>query len=358
MVKDRESIHNILFLIYSLYGGGAQKVCCNLASVLAGKYHVIIAYTNETDRQYPVDPRCELVRIPWGRHVRGRIAKKVAGGLQGVSFCRRLKKERHIDISVSFLITMNQVNVLSRCGDRVITSERANPRIYQPEQFWKTRIIYALSDHVVFQSEKIRNFYGKKTQAHSSIIWNPVMVFCTADAERRKRIVALGRLTEQKNYAMLIRSFSEFHKRYPDYTLSIYGDGVQRQMLQNLIESMGMQGSIFLEGNHQDVHRRIRDAEMFVLSSNFEGLSNALLECMTMGIACISTRCEGSEDVIRDRENGLLTDIGNEQQLTEAMLCLAADPSFRIKLEKQAVRDSDAFRLETIAAQWEEIFLK
>ena len=75
--------------------------------------------------------------------------------------------------------------------------------------------------------------------------------------------------------------------------------------------------SVFLEGNRSDVHTLIRDAEIFVLASDYEGLSNALLECMTMGIACISTDCEGSTDVIRDGENGLLVRRGDEKGLTE-----------------------------------------
>ncbi len=268
---------------------------------------------------------------------------------------RRLKKERRIDATVSFLFPASHENLMARCGDRIITSERANPKKYMPEQFWRTRILYALSDHVVFQSELVRGYYGAWTRSHSSVIRNPVTVACTADPVRRHRVVTMGRVVEQKNHRMLIRSFAAFHRDFPEYTLSIYGWGDLTEELQGLIGELGAEDCITLEGNVRDIHERIRDAEMFVLSSNYEGLSNALLECMTMGIACISTKCEGSTDVIRDGENGLLTEIGDEQGLADAMRRLASDPALRRRLEQGALEEAKNFTPERIVKQWEEV---
>ena len=166
------------------------------------------------------------------------------------------------------------------------------------------------------------------------------------------------RLMPQKNHELLIRSFARFHRQFPEYTLHIFGEGELEGELRRLIGSLGLTAHAFLEGNDPNVHERIRDAEMFVLSSDFEGLSNALLECMAMGIACISTRCEGSADVIRDGENGLLVDIGDEEGLARAMCLLAQDGTLRRKLERQAREDLKAFDRDIVAASWEQVILK
>ena len=122
-----------------------------------------------------------------------------------------------------------------------------------------------------------------------------------------------------------------------------------------MIGHLNLSDAVFLEKNDPDVLQRIRDAEMFVLSSNFEGLSNALLECMSMGIACISTRCEGSVDVIRERENGLLVDVGDKRALTEAICALAQDPELRRRLERQAMEDMKAYDKDTVVKDWSRV---
>ena len=106
------------------------------------------------------------------------------------------------------------------------------------------------------------------------------------------------------------------------------------------------------------MHEAVADAEMFVLSSNYEGLCNALLECMMMGMACISTACEGSVDVIRDGENGLLTEVGNEEQLLQAMLRLAENAELREQIGKAAGKTAERFRRDVVVRQWMELVEK
>ena len=346
---------NILFIITSLYGGGSEKVCCLLASALSERYNVTIGYMEEKEESYPVDEKCEVVKLYWEPYYGRDPVKKVVRALKGASFCRKLKRDRNIDAAVSFLLPANQLNILSKGRERVVTSERANPKKYLPRKFTRTKMIYSLSDHVVFQSEAVRGLFGSRIKNKSSIILNPVSVTCTAEDVRNKRIVNIGRLDAQKNQKMLIRSFNAFSAEYPEYTLSIYGEGEMRDELLGLIRELGAEDRILLEGNVRDVHERIRDAEMFVLSSDYEGLSNALLECMAMGIACISTDCEGSKDIIRDGENGLLSAVGSEEGLTKAMKRLAADPFLRRKIERQAAEDIRELSVERIAGEWEKI---
>ena len=215
-----------------------------------------------------------------------------------------------------------------------------------------TCLVNTLADDIVFQSEYVRQMYSGRIRRHGHVIPNPINLDVKAASERKHRIVTMGRLNFQKNHRLLIRSFGRFHTDFPDYTLSVYGDGELKDELSALIADLGLQKYVFLEGNRVDVHECIRDAEMFVLSSDFEGLSNALLESMTMGIACISTACEGSMDVIHNGKNGLLVPIGDEEKLAEAMCMLAGDPAFREKLESQAAADAAVFSVKAVTEQW------
>ena len=221
-----------------------------------------------------------------------------------------------------------------------------------------THILFVRSDFVVFQSEKIRNLYGKRIREKSCILKNPLLRPEPALEHREKKIVTLGRLTAQKNHSLLIRSFEPFHKRFPEYSLFIFGDGELEGETKQLIGHLNLSDAVFLEKNDPDVLQRIRDAEMFVLSSNFEGLSNALLECMSMGIACISTRCEGSVDVIRTGENGILTPIGDTQALYEAMCRLADDPALRESIAKASKETGKAFQTDVVVQQWIDVIEK
>ena len=123
----------------------------------------------------------------------------------------------------------------------------------------------------------------------------------------------------------------------------------------DMIWILGLEQAVRFHGQVRDVHAAIADAEMFVLSSDYEGLSNSLLECMMMGIPCISTRCEGSSDVIRSGENGILVDIGSEKQMAEAMSLLAEDALLRERIGVQGRRTSERFQPERVIGQWQQL---
>ena len=346
---------HLLFVTSSLYFGGAQKVVYLLASGLSDEYDVTVAYCYDSGQRHLFHENCRIRKLPdYGKDAPLWEKARCIG--KQIKALRELKKELDIDAAVSLGNLSNYINVMSKGTERVICSERSNPkRSWGRWFYWMTHILFVRSDFVVFQSEKIRNLYGKRIREKSCILKNPLLRPEPALEHREKKIVTLGRLTAQKNHSLLIRSFEPFHKRFPEYSLFIFGDGELEGETKRLIVHLNLSDAVFLEKNDPDVLQRIRDAEMFVLSSNFEGLSNALLECMSMGIACISTRCEGSVDVIRERENGLLVDVGDKRALTEAMCALAQDPELRRRLERQAMEDMKAYDKDTVVKDWSRV---
>jgi len=347
--KDKGDFRpGVMIMCSSLYGGGAERVACRLACGLSDDYRVVMLYIQDKGQTYPLSPGIETFAIPrfegdFETIMRGRAA-----------FVREMKESLKIAVAVSFMFTMNKLNVWTAEKAKAICSERNSPMKRDPEHFQEIEGIYETADHVVFQTETVRSQFSRKVQDHSSVIVNPVATSCLRVGGRR-RIVNVARLTPQKNQAMLIRAFAAFHRTHSDYVLSIYGEGESSEELRALADSLGLHDAVQFLGHVRDVHSAIADAETFVLSSDYEGLSNALLECMTMGFPCVSTRCEGSVDVIRHGENGFLVDVGSEDQTTAALTRLADDAAFREALGARARTSSVPFQPDRVIGQWKRL---
>ena len=352
----QEKKANLMFITSSLYLGGVQRVTYLLADALSEEYDVTVVYCMETEKRQPYSERCRLIKLPEYSRDAGIIAKLHCISRQ-VRELRNIKAELGTQVAVSLGNTANFLNIMSKNKERTICAERSNPQQFLGTVFLLMKVLFRRADRVVFQSEKIRSIFGRTVRSKSDILKNPLDIPEPAMEHRNKIIVALGRLTMQKNHALLIRSFASFHRIHPEYCLHIYGTGELREDLQAQIDALRLTESVILKGDQQDALRKIRDAEMFVLSSDWEGLPNSLLECMSMGIACISTRCEGVCDVIRSGENGILVDIGNEAQLTEVMILLAEDGDLRKKIEKQAMADMKSFDRKAVIKDWENVII-
>ena len=348
---------NILLITAVLHEGGMQKVTCILANDLAERHNVTVAYCFDSDRESILSEKCNVRKLPDYNKSDGFLTK-ARRFRRLIRELRALKEELDIEASVSLGNIGNIINALSKGKEQVICSERSNPKKSWGRRFPLIRRAFRRADFVVFQSEDVRSLFGPEVRSKSCILKNPVMIPSPAYEKRNKKIVSLGRLVVQKNHRLLIRSFTRFHERFPEYHLQIFGEGPLEEQTKELIADLQMQEYITLEGYADDVHERIRDAEMFVLSSDFEGLPNALLECMSMGIGCISTKCGGTGDVIRSGENGLLVEIGDEDAMVQAMCDLAENPQLRRKLERQAMEDMKAFDKNSVVLEWNDMILR
>ena len=211
-------------------------------------------------------------------------------------------------------------------GD-VIYSERGDPA--DGEYAGMLGIVRAVAFRkvkgIVFQSEGAKQYFSKSIQNKSVVIPNPISVpedqFLTPCMNRKRKIVNVGRLHPQKNQALLIDAFSLLHQKRKDYVLEIYGEGILREELTEKIRSLGLEEYVILKGNTEHIFEEIHDASLFVLSSDYEGMPNALMEAMALGVPCVSTDCRpgGARALIRDGENGFIVPTGDAKALAEAM---------------------------------------
>lgn len=343
--------NSMVFVISSMSRGGAERVVSILSNYyVRNGWDVTIAMLWHNIVGYELDRRIKLINFS-----NEKISPKKYLPIVISKLTKYFLKTKP-DVAISFIAENSIVTGIASkiAGVRHITSERIDPNEVKRSFILQKTInyFYKKCESVILQTERAKRFFSKKIQNKAVVIGNPIHVNAFAKEEKRKKIVTAGRLEKQKNHRMLINSFAKVSKLYPDYELHIYGEGRLRNELQKQIDEMNLGEKVYLVGNVENIHEQISDAQMFVLSSDYEGLSNALLEAMMMGIACVSTDCAGSDEVIENYENGVLVPVGDEEKITKAILKLIEDKEMRNKISANSAKSVERFKTENIINLW------
>ena len=252
-------------------------------------------------------------------------------------------------------------------SEKVIISERNDPRQSLSSKtnlaFFKT--MYPKTDEMVFQSPDAMQWYRENTSVKGRVIFNPIKPDLPERfiGERKKKIVNFCRISAQKNLHLLVNAFELFTKYYPDYELYIYGDAVGNgaegyiDSVNKEIDRLNCKDSVHILPAQKSIHSLIRDYAMFVSSSDFEGMSNSMLEAMAIGLPTICTDCPagGARAVIKDHENGILVPVNDVQAMANAMKEVAGDAEFAEKLSVNGTKIRDELAVDKIVDQWMEI---
>lgn len=343
----------ITFFIGGMHRGGAERVISILANHYASKgWDVDIVALLYSGVDYELDNRVRIVEIIHS----GSYIKGLRKWLKQI---RRYVKREKPDRVVSFIGRINVLIRIALIGLNVpiIASERNDPRQDGRGKLmlWLCNQCYKHVSAVVFQNKYERSCFSKKIETKSHIIPNPVHVACSQQEPIGCRIVTAGRLLPQKNHKMLIEAFSIVQKHKTQATLEIYGDGILHDELQNQINELGLSNSVTLCGNVSDLHERIATAAVFVMTSEYEGQSNALLEAMMLGLPCISTDYPGVEEIITNGDNGLIVPRGDSTRLSEAIIQLIDDQNLNKSIRINSIRTANAFKKETVLTLWEKV---
>lgn len=341
----------IVFVTGSMSRGGAERVISLLSDYyvkLGWRVSIVMLLHNKV--QYALPPEVEVLNFSNDR------IKAALDTPRLILKLRHLVKKRKPDVVAAFM-AQNCMVASAACRGlktRLVVSERIDPSAMGRGRLFEAVLndVYAKATVAVMQTKRAKAYFPQKVQENSVVIPNPIQVKAEALERRKHRIVTAGRLTPQKNQKMLIHAFSAIHKIHPEYILDIYGEGPLQETLQQQIDALGLTESVVLRGNVPNIHEQIADAELFVLPSNYEGLSNALMEALMMGLPCISTNCAGSDEVIRDGENGLLIPIGDQGALEKALERLITDPALATQLGRTARGDSKQYSVDCVIAQW------
>ena len=351
--------HELIIVTQSFGNDGAQHILSKLAGEWARQgVHVIAVRTNKfADKtHYQLSPDIEMIDFP------SSIGFRPFRVLQDNNRLKALFRAHPNAVGLAFLSgSIMKLGFLSLFVDnKIVVSERNDPRRNPAKSWLRHARDWALSraDLCVFQTTFVRDLFPDHIRRKSVVITNPVDGNLPEPyvGERRKAVVTACRLEPQKNVPLLLRAFARFHEEHPDYTLEIYGEGKERAQIEALVDTLGLSECVMLPGHVPDVHTKMNDAAMFVLSSDYEGISNSMLEALALGVPTVVTDCPigGAAETIQDGVNGLLVPVGDETALSQAMCRIVEEEGLAERLSRESVTIRDRLPLEKIALQWTE----
>lgn len=354
---------NITFFVDSLAGGGAERVACSLANYFGRNNQVTILTMMETKENYKLDSCVEVQHLVSLNDKYGFIKKNYIRYKKLKEYIKR----NHSDLYIVFLpITICLFLHFKKYIDcPVIISERNDPNSYS-NVLKRVLLFYSKrANGIVYQTNQAKDWYEKNgVNVSSRVIPNAireeVMNITPFEGVRRNAIVAVGRLNEQKNYELLIDAFGNISKLDENVVLEIYGDGPKKEELILKVKRMNLEDRVIFKGFVSDVLNSIRSAKIYVLSSNYEGMPNSLMEAMAIGLPCIATRCPcgGPEFLIQNNINGLLVDVNDVDMLYASMLRLLKDGLLADRLSAEARKVNELLNQEVIYQEWEEFINK
>ncbi len=349
----------IAFLAYLEGYGGAEKQMVMLANELARRGHDIHMISISVDNNcYSLDKDVTYSYIPDSH---GRALRHITR----YSDIKKKLESIKPDITLNFWYQSAYLaaGMSKKITGKVVYSERGDPgdKEYNGLLGMIRNVTLPRIDGFVFQSKGAQLYFNESVQNKSVVIPNPVFVKRTdypEVKERRKVIVTIGRLHPQKNHKLLIDSFALIADQIKDFTLEIWGDGELKSELQRQIDDYNLGKRVFLKGTSNKIHSHIYDTFLFVLSSDYEGLPNTLLEAMALGIPSISTDCRpgGAREIIEDGVDGLITPLGDKEKLAEAMLKMIKEPEQSLLMANRASEVMSKYKPEEIYTKWEEYF--
>jgi glycosyltransferase involved in cell wall biosynthesis len=352
-----------LTLVISSVGmGGAERVLSLLANRWADQGRSVALLTFDDGSEPPffeLRPSIDLQPLA----LSGRSAHWAGGVVRNAVRMRLLRRALAQSRPETIISFMDQVNVLTLLASRglrvpVVISERTDPAVHKVGRSWNAarRLTYSFADAIVVQTDSIKKRFEPFMGSKIHVIPNPAPAPPASPAahEAERTIISMGRLIDSKGFDLLIEAFAKISAARPGWRLEIIGEGPERGRLEDLVHRLGVVDRVFLPGLSRIPMERFRAAQVFALSSHYEGFPNVLLEAMACGLAVVSADCPtGPRHIVRDGVDGLLVPAGNAGALAAALDRLTGDPALRRALGREALAVTRRFSLEEIGRQWD-----
>lgn len=332
----------ILFIIPYLSSGGAERVVSIWVSELAKlgcDIQLLVFYRIENE--YALDDAVIVHSLKREKSEYDHMSK-----IMKLCSVRKALQAIKPDIAVPFISYVGLMLFIAKIGlpIKIVETIRNNPKFSPPKRIhrWLRNIAVFFSRACLVQNQAELKYFPAWMQKHMVVMANPI-----ADefVEKEKvflekkinSIAAAGRLEKQKNFPLLIRTFAKIAATHHTVQLKIYGEGSQFPQLKEMINHLNLSGQATLCGRANHMAEMLENADLFVLSSDSEGMPNALMEAMAIGLPCISTDCPtGPAELIEPGVNGLLVPVGDEAELVAAMDRMITDVEKAIDMGSMA----------------------
>jgi len=358
----------IAFVIPSLGPGGAERVATLLANDWAARGHDVTLATFEapgTEPFFALEQGIAVRELAAAAASRG-LAVRLGRNLARVSRLRSLLRELSPDIVVAFMTEANVVTLWAcrGLGVPVVISERNQPDRPGLGTLHKLarRLSYPLARAMVVQTEAIAAWAKARFRTPVHVIPNPVRLAPNGDHREPRnvqRLVCLGRLTHQKGFDILVRSFAALAGKHPDWELVIYGEGPDRGALERLRAESGCEERIFLPGLTADSLGALQQATLFALPSRYEGYPSALLEALGCGLPVIATACPGgTAEILANGVHGMLVPADDVPAMTGGLDAMMSAPDLRKAYASRARPAVEELDIAVVGKRWLDLFAR
>lgn len=361
----------VLLFIHSLHGGGAERVAADLSAHWAdmGREVMVVTQASADGDVYTLDPKVRREVL----HTAGE-----GGGLRGiwsnvqrVRALRRVIKAFRPDIVLGMMTTASVLSVLACTGlsCRVVATEHTHPPSQTLSGLWQRlrRLTYPRAARVVALTRGTAQWIEQHVPgSRLAVIPNPVHwplpkgepMLAPPSGDGRKRLLAVGRLHADKGFDLLLQAYARLAPSHPDWDLVILGEGDERRALEAQVREAGLQDRVSLPGRAGNVGDWYQGADLYVLTSRFEGLSNTLLESMASGLAAVAFDCDtGPREIVREGVDGVLVrPNGDVDALCRELDAVMGDAALRQRMAEAATAVRERFSAERVLGQWKELF--
>jgi glycosyltransferase involved in cell wall biosynthesis len=360
----------IAFIIYSLSVGGAERVASTLINywVNTGEQVTLLTLDSIEKDFYLVDARVKRIALGLGSESKN-LREFIGNNLRRVQSLRALFRNSDCDVIVSFIDKTNVLVLLATLGlgKPVIVSEHTDPRKHSVGRVTAglRRLLYPYARAVVVLTGEIGEWARQIVSKEAiHVIPNPISKQFLGNhlpdgTNLPHTVIAMGRMGPEKGFDRLVMAFAKCADIRPEWTLRIVGEGPERPRLQALAVKLGLDSRISLDTVTKEPEKVLRDSDLFVLCSHYEGFPMVLLEAMACGLPVISFDCpSGPREMIRDGIDGVLVPPDDVEALAKAMARLMGSRQERQRLSARAVEVSERFGLPRVMAMWSELLGK
>lgn len=344
--------------------GGAEKQIIMLANEMSRRGHSVYLLSLAAHNPcYPIDPKVEFIKLVencdknsikriWKRYLllRKEIIKIVP------------------DVVINFwLQSVYLIALISKkYYGKLIYSERGDPgdTEYSGIKGMLRNLSFRRVDQFVFQTKAAKKYFSNEIQMRASVIYNAVLIdkqMIGSWTGEKKIVVSVGRLSKQKNFRVLIDAFKEIADMYQDYQLQIYGEGELKPLLEDYIKESKLEDRIYLMGVTNKLHEAVKNCKVFVLSSDYEGMPNALIEAMAIGVPCISTNyrpVNSVKEFMVDNEAGLISNPDDANDLSFKIKTLLSDKSMQKRFSEKGIENISKYSYQNVYNAWEMLIMQ